>query len=77
LTGMEFSSAAIEISPDLPGGSGIDGEVPVLLHELGHAVGLGHFNGPEVMNPVDAGFVSYQQGDLAGLATLYHGQSCA
>jgi hypothetical protein len=77
LTGMVFKSAGIEISSDLPAGHGSNSEVPVLLHELGHAVGLGHFEGPEVMNPVDSGFVSYQNGDLAGLATLYRGQGCS
>jgi Matrixin len=76
LTGTEFSSAAIEISSDLSSGVGSEGEVPVLLHELGHAVGLGHFNGPVVMNPIDTGLATYQSGDLAGLSTLYHGQSC-
>jgi predicted Zn-dependent protease len=51
-------------------------EKPVLLHELGHAVGLGHYNGTVVMNPLDSGFAAYQPGDLAGLTALYHPSSC-
>jgi predicted Zn-dependent protease len=48
----------------------------VLLHELGHAVGLSHHSGPVAMNPVDQGFRDYQAGDLAGLTALYHPASC-
>jgi hypothetical protein len=28
------------------------------------------------MNPFDRGFTSYQAGDLAGLAALYHPATC-
>ena len=76
LTGVGLRSAAVTISARLPGGTNPDGEVPVLLHELGHAVGLGHYKGPEVMNPVVQGFDGYQSGDLAGLAALYRGAGC-
>jgi hypothetical protein len=42
-----------------------------LLHELGHAVGLGHAPRPgEVMDPVLTGQADYQPGDLAGLRAL-------
>jgi hypothetical protein len=74
--GAEIASAAIQISGRLTSGGGRHGEVPVLLHELAHAVGLGHFDGPEVMNPVDQGFAAYRSGDLAGLASLYDPQGC-
>jgi hypothetical protein len=76
LTDVTFQSAEVQISSILFSGSGPSGEVPVLLHELGHAVGLGHYQGPEVMNPVDQGYNAYQAGDLAGLATLYDPASC-
>jgi hypothetical protein len=77
LSGARLTSATIELSSHLTAGSEPGyGEEPVLLHELGHAVGLGHFSGPVVMNPLDRGFTSYQPGDLAGLAYLYHPTSC-
>jgi Matrixin len=75
--GAAITSASVKISPRLQGGSGRQGEVPVLLHELGHAVGLGHYTGPEVMNPTDQGYRVYQSGDLAGLAALYQPHTCS
>ncbi len=57
----------------------------VLLHELGHAMGLAHpvakppaadpFN--EVMDPVITSFTSYQPGDLCGLYELTWRAPCA
>jgi hypothetical protein len=42
----------------------------VLLHELGHAMGLGHTpSSAEVMNPVDQGHTTYQAGDSTGSGT--------
>jgi hypothetical protein len=70
-------SASVRISSHLAAGTGKSvGEEPVLLHELGHAVGLGHYTGAVVMNPVVRGFTTYQAGDLAGLAALYAPGSC-
>lgn len=74
--GSRLTAANIEISTHLAGGDGRHGELPVLLHELGHAVGLGHYDGPEEMNPVDQGYATYQSGDIAGLAALYQPDSC-
>ena len=76
-SGVHVESATVRISSHLATGAspGI-GEVPVLLHELGHAVGLAHEDGAVVMNPVDRGFTHYQPGDLAGLAALYHPAAC-
>jgi hypothetical protein len=77
LGGTRASAARIRISSHLVAGTAIGrGEEPILLHEFGHAVGLGHFGGPEAMNPLDRGFSSYQRGDLDGLAALYHPASC-
>lgn len=77
LFGTHVTSATIRLSSHLTAGGTVGiGEEPVLLHELGHAVGLGHYDGAEVMNPLDRGFTRYQAGDLAGLAALYHPASC-
>jgi predicted Zn-dependent protease len=77
LSGPHVATAAVRISSHLsPAGTKRVGEEPVLLHELGHAVGLGHHTGPVVMNPVDQGFHTYQPGDLAGLDGLYQPASC-
>jgi hypothetical protein len=77
LSGPHVATATVRISSHLSaaGAAGV-GEEPVLLHELGHAVGLGHHSGQVVMNPVDQGFHTYQPGDLAGLSALYHPASC-
>ncbi|MEX0426804.1 matrixin family metalloprotease [Nocardioides sp. DS6] len=50
----------------------------VVLHELGHVMGLGHVNDrQQVMNPVDVdGWTTYGAGDLAGLARLGLDQGC-
>jgi hypothetical protein len=75
--GAHFLKVSIRISSHLEAGPARRaGEEPVLLHELGHAVGLGHNPAEVVMNPVDQGFTSYQAGDLAGLKALYHPASC-
>jgi hypothetical protein len=72
-----LSSASVRISSHLAAGTARSvGEEPVLLHELGHAVGLGHDAGAVVMNPVVTGFATYQAGDLSGLAALYRPGSC-
>lgn len=44
----------------------------ILMHELGHLVGLDHVDDPsQLMSPVNSGdVVTFQSGDLAGLALL-------
>jgi len=67
------TNAVIEIKRDLLG-SGY--EVPILLHEMGHAMGLGHYDVPyrtqmQVMwNSVTPDMVAYRTGDRNGLAAL-------
>jgi hypothetical protein len=74
---LHLTSAEVRISSHLVSGTAARlGEEAVLLHELGHAVGLGHYQGAVVMNPLDQGFDRYQGGDVAGLAALYRPSSC-
>jgi hypothetical protein len=67
------TNAVVEIQRDLLG-SGY--ELPVLLHEMGHAMGLGHYNEPYgTQMQVMWGFVtpemtSYRSGDRNGLRAL-------
>ncbi|HET6916273.1 MAG TPA: hypothetical protein VFH56_09320 [Acidimicrobiales bacterium] len=73
----QMASAQIQLLTSLKAGGGYSGEQPVLLHELGHAMGLAHVNAAEVMNPVDQGYGSYMGGDLNGLWHLGASQGCA
>jgi hypothetical protein len=68
-------AVVINAAAGLPAGfapAGQESDGKVLLHELGHVVGLGHATtGSEIMNPDPGqGPDSYGQGDLAGLSRL-------
>jgi hypothetical protein len=57
---------------DLPGQQG-----PVILHELGHLMGLGHVNTVgEIMHPFGGGVVGLGPGDLEGLRQLGASGGC-
>ena len=52
-------------------------EEAVVLHEMGHVLGLGHVQDPsQIMFPTSQGQTDYGAGDLAGLAKLGSG-ACA
>ncbi len=73
-TGDVYVSGWVVINADLVrtagfGEPGDDG--PVLQHEFGHVVGLGHVNElGEMMNAWGGGMTDWGPGDLAGLAKL-------
>jgi len=73
--GYAIIDSSVEASP----GYGPDAfEGAILLHELGHAMGLAHPPDPnEIMWPtiVDGGPRNYEAGDRAGLAVL-HDEPC-
>jgi hypothetical protein len=73
----ELVHANVQLLAGMGAGGGM-GELPVLLHELGHAVGLGHTpTAGEVMNPVDQQLSTYQLGDLNGLWSVGANKGCA
>lgn len=69
-----FVSASVYLDTQLLGMTAIGGEpayVPVMRHELGHVVGLGHVADPDQLMHARVGDVgTFQDGDLAGLAGL-------
>ena len=74
----QMTKADIQLLRSLRAGAGGGGELPVLLHEMGHALGLGHVPGqPDVMNPFDQGYSKYQPGDLEGLRLVGAGGGCS
>lgn len=73
------AEVALNTDQQLPVGFRTDGasEGEVLLHELGHAVGLAHVaNRADAMFPTVRGIAAYGEGDLAGLAAVGRGAGC-
>jgi hypothetical protein len=47
----------------------------IVLHELGHVVGLAHVDDPtQLMNERNEGVVDFASGDMAGLAAVGQGE---
>ena len=66
----EFTAAAL-----LMAGEGRARIRMVLMHELGHLVGLAHVSDPNaVMSPVASGFLGFGPGDQQGLAAVGNGR---
>lgn len=77
--GYHYISGRVRILRDWPSSSRTDfsrdGAGPVLLHEVGHALGLGHLNDPgAVMFPTSDGVVTWSDHERAALR--YLNQSC-
>ncbi len=59
-----------------PNGTSAAGHGWLVVHEVMHAIGLGHVNDrSSVMNPV-GGAIAFNAGDLDGLHTLYRNNPC-
>ena len=75
--GSALVDAVVVLSaPNDPGaGFGPNARGGLLLHELGHAVGLAHVDDrTQIMNPISTGAAGvYGTGDLAGLRILGSG----
>ena len=75
-----YVSAAVYLDTTMlkePDFRGVPVYVPVLLHELGHVVGLDHIGDPDqMMHPSSSDVFTFQEGDLAGLGQLGEG-ACA
>jgi hypothetical protein len=73
----ESGSVGLNASASFTLDYGSDGWGQVLLHELGHVMGLGHVNDPnQVMYPTTANALEYGAGDLAGLYAVGPAQGC-
>jgi hypothetical protein len=63
--------------PNPPGFGSVGAQGPVVLHELAHVLGLGHFKAQgELMEPSGGGMTGFGPGDLEGLRELGRSQGC-
>lgn len=73
--GTKYTSGHIQVLVDWPGAQRADfsagGVGPLLLHEIGHALGLNHIDDPNaVMFPVNKGASSWSPAEQAALRYL-------
>jgi hypothetical protein len=75
-----YVSGWVAINADDPNQPGFDfpgQQGPVLLHELGHLMGLGHVDAVgEIMHPAGGGVVDLGPGDREGLSQLGESGGC-
>lgn len=63
--------------PNPPGFASPGAQGPVVLHELAHVLGLGHFKARgELMEPSGGGVVDFGPGDMEGLRQLGSSSGC-
>jgi hypothetical protein len=63
--------------PNMPGFGSPGAQGPVVLHELAHVLGLGHFTAQgELMEPSGGGMTGFGPGDLEGLRELGLSAGC-
>jgi hypothetical protein len=69
---------ALNVADPNPPGFGSEGaQGPVVLHELAHVLGLGHFDAQgELMEPSGGGMTGFGPGDLQGLRELGSSAGC-
>lgn len=64
------ASVAGQIAIGIPTRNTCDGFYSLVLHEIGHALGLGHVSSANVMNP-SLQLTTLQPGDIKGVESLY------